>query len=129
MKSTSHTAAAIVNRCNVTFVTPVAVHQSTDFHKMNLLRDTKLSVEDFAKKKRITVAKAKQLLASPRDAEPSNVQTSAAGTRSGHTENQFVPKGTIIKQTVQEHSHNNHHGLPGHAAHRDRTTCSGKKKN
>lgn len=126
-QSMSHTAAAIVNRCsicNVTFVTPVAVHRSTDFHKMNLLRDTKLSVEDFAKKKRITVTKAKQLLASPRDAEPSNVQTSAADTRSGHTENQFVPRGTIIKRTVQEHSHNNHHGLPGANRYSHRGPCS-----
>jgi len=124
-------AAAIVNRCsicNVSFVTSVTVHQLTDFHKMNLMRDTKLTVEEFAKKKRITVTKAKQMLASPRDdVKPAAAQVITSTTH--HTENQFVPKGKIIKQTIQEHSHNNHHGLPGANRYSHRGPCSAPGQN
>lgn len=129
--------AVVVNTCTIcgiSYSTPIWQHHATEFHKMNRSSSKRLSIEAYAKKKRITLAHAKRqiALAVPREVhfDPSKVKAEAKTASQGHVRvDKFISKATIIKKTIQEHSHNNHHGLPGANKYAHHGPCSAPGRN
>lgn len=127
--------AAIVNHCSIcklSFSTSKELHRQTEFHKMNMKSSHKLSLEEYARRKHLSIAQVKQrlTLAAPREVHvPIQAQIQAAKAPSHVKDDQFVAKGVVIRQTIQEHSHNNHHGLPGANKYSHRGPCSAPGQN
>jgi len=128
--------AVAVNRCTIcdlTFSTSAETHRQTEFHRLNRATVGKrLTLEAYAKKKKVTLSQAKRQLslAIPKEVHLETEMTQAKIPIAGHfNANQFEATKTVIKRTIQEHSHNNHHGLPGANSYAHRGPCSAPGQN
>lgn len=131
--------ALIVNNCRICkleYTVSKTEHYNSELHRFNLKQKTPMTVDQYCKHKHILPTQLSiykvgtgysKLVMMTREQETS--------LREGKLKLDFkviskerVVKSVDIKQRIQEHSHNNHHGLPGanKYAHRGPESTPGK---
>lgn len=122
--------ALVVNNCSICkikYCESKVEHSSSLFHHENLRRKGRpLTIEEFGKKMRLTKSQTLNVIKKPTSLiNPAEEQKDVY--HDIKMENKYSKKEDI-KLRVQEHSHNNHHGLPGKGkyAHRGATSQPGK---
>lgn len=113
--------------CKVNYVDSKEEHMSTGFHRYNCKHTTILTLEQYKKRTHSrSLAQIHGYKSSGGRASAAIIASKAtkdlirASRRIDTKHEKYVP----IKKLVAEHSHNNHHGLPGSNKYSHRGPCS-----